>query len=335
MAGIVAADTDNGEGIAGVAFRRVKVLPITVLGADGRGYDSDIVAGIVAAVDAGADVILMSFSAPGYSAVLQAAVDYAWAHDVVVVAATGNDGSTAAAYPAGDRGVIGVTATDRDDRLAPGSNSGPAAFMAAPGVDILTTDAGGGYQLDRGHVGGRGRGRGGGRPPARHGPGRHERRDRRAARAERRAGRHGGRDRERTARPGAGGDATRAPARSSRRACAGTADGGPFVGPYVAATVRTWTGGGGDDNWTHGRPTGAGRPRSPATTSCSRPGAARLSNTNNYAIGTAFNSITITGTGYTLAGNRVALGAAGLTVERGRPRPTPSASSCRTPRRSR
>ena len=81
MAGIVAADTDNGEGIAGVAFRRVKVLPVTVLGADGTGFDSDIVEGIVAAVDAGADVILMSFSAPGYSAVLQAAVDYAWDHD--------------------------------------------------------------------------------------------------------------------------------------------------------------------------------------------------------------------------------------------------------------
>ncbi len=146
MAGIVAADTDNGEGIAGIAFRRVRVLPVTVLGADGKGFDSDIVEGIVAAVDAGADVILMSFSAPGYSAVLQAAVDYAWDHDVVVVGATGNDGSTAAAYPAGDRGVIGVTATDRDDRLAPGSNSGPAAFMAAPGVDILTTDVGGGYR---------------------------------------------------------------------------------------------------------------------------------------------------------------------------------------------
>ena len=63
-----------------------------------------------------------------------------------MVAATGNDGSSAAAYPAADRGVIGVTATDRDDRLAPGSNSGPAAFMAAPGVDILTTDAGGDYR---------------------------------------------------------------------------------------------------------------------------------------------------------------------------------------------
>ena len=50
--------------------------------------------GVVWAVDHGADVINMSFSNPGYSAALQAAIDYAWAHNVVVVAATGNDGSS-------------------------------------------------------------------------------------------------------------------------------------------------------------------------------------------------------------------------------------------------
>ena len=57
----------------------------------------------------------MSFSNPGYSAGLQAAIDYAWSHDVVVVAAAGNDGSSAATFPAGDLGVIGVA--DRPRRL--------------------------------------------------------------------------------------------------------------------------------------------------------------------------------------------------------------------------
>ncbi len=60
------------------------------------------------------------------------------------MAAVGNDGSTAVTYPAGDRGVIGVAATDASDALAAGSNAGAAAFMAAPGVDILTTAIGGG-----------------------------------------------------------------------------------------------------------------------------------------------------------------------------------------------
>ena len=83
MAGIVAAATDNGTGIAGVGYAGVKVMPVTVLGADGTGQDSDVIEGVVWAADHGADVILMSFSNPGYSASLQAAIDYAWSKSVV------------------------------------------------------------------------------------------------------------------------------------------------------------------------------------------------------------------------------------------------------------
>ena len=119
-------------------------MPVTVLDADGLGQDSDIIAGVVWAVDHGADVINMSFSNPGFSESLQAAIDYAWANDVVVVAATGNDGSSAATFPAGDRGVIGVSNTDRSDTLAPSSNYGPDVFLAAPGVGVITTAPGGG-----------------------------------------------------------------------------------------------------------------------------------------------------------------------------------------------
>ena len=144
MAGIIAADTDNGIDIAGIGFDGVKVMPITVLDADGLGQDSDIIEGIVWAVDHGADVINLSFSNPGYSAALQAAIDYAWASDAVVVAATGNDGSSAPAYPAGDRGVVGVSNTDRADALNSSSNHGADTFLAAPGTDIRTLAAGGG-----------------------------------------------------------------------------------------------------------------------------------------------------------------------------------------------
>ena len=88
----------------------------------------------------------MSFSNPGYSASLQAAIDYAWSQDIVVVAATGNDGSLRRApIPAGDRGVIGVSNTDQTDALNASSNYGQDTFLAAPGTDILTTAAGGGY----------------------------------------------------------------------------------------------------------------------------------------------------------------------------------------------
>ncbi len=144
MAGIIAAATNNHRGIAGIGYAGVKVMPVTVLDANGLGQDSDIIEGIVWAVDHGADVINLSFSNPGYSTALQAAIDYAWDHDVVVVAATGNDGSGIPTYPAGDHGVIGVSDTDRSDRLDASSNYGADTFLGAPGTDIRTLRAGGG-----------------------------------------------------------------------------------------------------------------------------------------------------------------------------------------------
>ena len=138
MASIVAAGVDNSVGIAGVGYQGVSVMPVKVLDADGLGQDSAVVEGVVYAADHGADVILMSFSNPGASSALQAAVDYAWSKGAVLVAATGNDGSTTATYPAGTAKVVGVSATGRDDSLWSGSNSGADTFLAAPGVDIAT-----------------------------------------------------------------------------------------------------------------------------------------------------------------------------------------------------
>jgi len=94
LASIAAATTNNGNGIAGVAYDRANVMPVQVLDANGLGQDSDIIAGIVYATDHGADVILMGFSKPGFSAALHAAVDYAWSKGAVLVAATGNGGSS-------------------------------------------------------------------------------------------------------------------------------------------------------------------------------------------------------------------------------------------------
>jgi subtilisin family serine protease len=136
LASIAAATTDNGTGIAGVAYDGVSVQSVQVLDAEGLGQDSDIIQGVVWAADHGADVVLMGFSNPGFSQALQDAVDYAWSKGAVLVAATGNDGSTSPTYPAGDAKVMGVAATDRSDDLWSGSNSGAAAFISAPGVDV-------------------------------------------------------------------------------------------------------------------------------------------------------------------------------------------------------
>jgi hypothetical protein len=147
VAGIVAAQTDTtpAQGIAGIGYAGVRLMPVTVLDAQGVGRDSDIISGVIWAVDHGADVILMAFSNPGFSESLQEAIDYAWASNVVLVAAVGNDGLDMASFPAGDRGVIGVAATDAGDQPASFSNYGPSVFLAAPGTDILTTTLGNAY----------------------------------------------------------------------------------------------------------------------------------------------------------------------------------------------
>ncbi len=144
LAGIAAANVNNLVGMAGVAYAGVSVTPVQVLRADGTGWDSDVVAGVLWAADNGASVILMGFSSPSFSAAMQDAVNYAAGKGVVLVAATGNKGSTAPSYPAGLANVIGVAATDRSDALLPTSNTG-SAVVAAPGLDIYATLPGAAY----------------------------------------------------------------------------------------------------------------------------------------------------------------------------------------------
>ncbi len=149
MAGIVAARTDVAplEGIAGVAYAGVRVMPVTVLDVNGLGQDSDVIAGVIWAADHGADVIVMAFSSPGFSQNLQDAIDYAWSKNVVLVAATGNDALNAPTFPAGDRGVMGVSGTDPSDTLVPFSSYGQSVFIAAPATDIQTTEIGDAYSV--------------------------------------------------------------------------------------------------------------------------------------------------------------------------------------------
>ena len=136
VATIAAAGVDDGTGIAGVGYAGISIMPVRVLGDDGSGQDSDIITGLVWAVDHEADVVVMAFSNPGESAALQFAVNYAWANGVVLVAAAGNDGGSAPTYPAGLARVVGVGATDSSDNVWSGSNQSNAVFMVAPGVGI-------------------------------------------------------------------------------------------------------------------------------------------------------------------------------------------------------
>lgn len=138
MVGIVGAVRDNAEGISGVA-PAARVLPVKALDAQGYGPYSAVANGITYAVDQGAQVINLSLVGAAPSSILQAAVDYAVAHDVVVVAASGNYGSDAPAYPAASSGAVAVAAITENDGHPIFSNYGAWISVAAPGVDIVTT----------------------------------------------------------------------------------------------------------------------------------------------------------------------------------------------------
>jgi subtilisin family serine protease len=136
VAGIAAAESNNNEGIAGVAWN-CKVLPVKVMDAEGLGFYDELIDGIIWAADNGAKVINVSAGGDADDPALKSACQYAFEKNVVVVAAGGNDGISVV-YPAAyDDYVIAVAATDYNDAYASFSNPGPQIDVAAPGVWIL------------------------------------------------------------------------------------------------------------------------------------------------------------------------------------------------------
>jgi subtilisin family serine protease len=99
VCGTIVAAGDNDAGVAGVAFG-CRVLPVKVMDAAGFAYYSTIAQGIHYAVDAGARIINLSIAGSSPSSTLQDAIDYAWDHNVVVVAAAGNNADNVPQYPA-------------------------------------------------------------------------------------------------------------------------------------------------------------------------------------------------------------------------------------------
>ncbi|MFD0317975.1 S8 family peptidase [Streptomyces flavalbus] len=155
VAGTIAAVTNNGKGVAGVAYG-AKVSPLRVLGKCG-GYDSDIIdaitwasGGTVSGVPANtnvAKVINMSLGGGGScTTATQNAINAAVSRGTTVVVAAGNSNANAANYsPASCANVISVAATNRSGARAYYSNYGTVVDIAAPGGETRTTTANGIY----------------------------------------------------------------------------------------------------------------------------------------------------------------------------------------------
>jgi thermitase len=144
VAGIAAAMTNNGIGVAGLGYSAT-IMNVKVLGDTGSGAYSWVASGIIWAADNGAEIINMSLGGSSASSTLEDAINYAWSKGVVVVAAAGNSGSTTPSYPAYYTNCIAVAATDSNDNLASWSNYGDWVDVAAPGVSIYSTLINNGY----------------------------------------------------------------------------------------------------------------------------------------------------------------------------------------------
>ena len=152
VAGTIAAATNNGIGVAGVAYN-AKIVPVRVLGKCG-GYTSDIAdaiiwssGGTVIGVPANANparVINMSLGGGGAcGATTQNAINAARSRGTVVVVAAGNSNTDAStANPANCAGVITVAATNRAGGRAFYSNYGAVVDIAAPGGDTSVSGNG-------------------------------------------------------------------------------------------------------------------------------------------------------------------------------------------------
>jgi type VII secretion-associated serine protease mycosin len=145
MAGIIAAKGGDDGHALGIS-PGVRVMPFCVDATNIDQYvdEQEIAQGIIYASDHGASVISISLGATRPTSIgLQRAVGYALAHNVVVVAAGGNvsQGATSVADVARIPGVVAVTGMTRTGTFWSGSAQGSEAGIAAPAVDITSTDS--------------------------------------------------------------------------------------------------------------------------------------------------------------------------------------------------
>lgn len=136
IASIIAANTNNRKGVAGIDWL-AKVMVLKALDNLGGGDFEDVSEAVRYAVDNGASVINMSFGSNSNSNTMAQAIDYAISHNVVVVAATGNNGDGQIFYPARYPEVISVGSIDFLDGRSDFSNYGANLDLVAPGEKVV------------------------------------------------------------------------------------------------------------------------------------------------------------------------------------------------------
>lgn len=153
VAGTIAAVEGNNMGGTGIA-PGVKIMPVRVLGQDG-GSSFEIIAGLCFAAQLNSndnslcrsvpsgnavDIINLSLGGPGFSQTEQDVYNAVIEKGIIVIAAAGNESTSAPSYPAAYDNVISVSATNRNTELASYSNFGTLIDIAAPGGDFASDE---------------------------------------------------------------------------------------------------------------------------------------------------------------------------------------------------
>lgn len=144
VAGIIAANTNNNQGIAGIAWN-TKILPVRVTDGAGQAKVSTVVQALDLAYRKGAKIVQISLSTSQFSEVLKSAIEEAQDRDILVISTGGNTGVRELRYPAAFDGVIGVGAVGQAKRIESYSTTGNHVTLVAPGSSIYTTTLNFGY----------------------------------------------------------------------------------------------------------------------------------------------------------------------------------------------
>jgi serine protease len=158
VAGTIGQETNNGIGVAGVAYNAT-IMPVKVFLRSGNfSLMSWIVDGIDWAAEHGADIINLSLGGPKYNSntgqpydysLLEEAINNAVANNVTVIAAAGNDGKAEVSYPAAFNNVIAVGAVNYQKKRTSYSNYGNEIDVVAPG-GVVAEDPDGDGDLNGG-----------------------------------------------------------------------------------------------------------------------------------------------------------------------------------------
>lgn len=145
VSGIIAANTNNNQGIAGIAWKTM-ILSLRITDDVGQARVSTVVTALDEAYSSGAKIVQISLSTNQYSKTLQNAIKEAQNRGILVISTAGNTGVQEIRYPGGFPGVIAVGSTGQNKEIESYSTTGEHVTLVAPGTSIYTTSLNSSYQ---------------------------------------------------------------------------------------------------------------------------------------------------------------------------------------------